>query len=88
VESTSLLQARLGMKAARAMAKDAARFVIEWVDESLHTSGIQQWEKSGKRRISFVDQISFLVMKRHNLSTAFAFDSDFEAEGFTLFEAE
>jgi predicted nucleic acid-binding protein len=34
-----------------------------------------------------VDHISFLVMTRRQVVTAFAFDPDFVSAGFTLFEA-
>jgi predicted nucleic acid-binding protein len=85
LESISLLQARLGFLAAAKFANESAAFLVEWVDKDLHASGIRQLEKSGKRRISLVDHISFLVMKRRNLTTAFAFDPDFKAEGFGLF---
>jgi predicted nucleic acid-binding protein len=50
-------------------------------------SGIRQWKGSKKRRVSLVDHISFLVMRRHHLVTAFAFDLDFTAAGFRLFAA-
>ena len=85
LEAISLLQARLGFSAAANLEKDSALFVIEWVDRNLHASGITEWKKSGKRRVSLVDQVSFLLMKRHKVTTAFAFDPDFKTEGFRLF---
>jgi len=87
IESMALLQARLGLAVAIKLAKDATSFIIEWVDEDLHDSGIRELEGSKKRHISLVDHISFLVMRRHHLVTAFAFDPDFTAAGFRLFEA-
>src|SRR6266516_1103850 len=86
LESVSLLQARLGLSAAEKFAKDSAAFMIEWVDKELHAAGIREMERSGKRRVSWVDHISFLVMKRRNVTTAFAFDPDFKAQGFRLFD--
>src|SRR5947207_5311454 len=71
VESIALLQARLGLVAAAKLAKDSTAFVIEWVDADLHASGIEDLKRSKKRRVSLVDHISFLVMSRHNLETAF-----------------
>jgi predicted nucleic acid-binding protein len=87
IESMALLQARLGLAVAIKLAKDATSFVIEWVDEDLHDSGIRELEGSKKHHVSLVDHISFLVMRRHRLATAFAFDPDFIAAGFRLFEA-
>ena len=85
IESISVLQVRLGSFVAAKFANESKGFLIEWVDKDLHASGISGWEKSSKRRVSLVDQISFLVMKRRNVTTAFAFDPDFKAEGFKLF---
>ena len=84
VESLALVQARLGLAAATALAKDTAGFVIEWVDENLHTAGIRELARSRKSRLSFVDHISFLVMRRRQVDTAFAFDADFAHAGFKL----
>jgi predicted nucleic acid-binding protein len=86
VESMALLQARLGLVAATKLAKDAAAFVVEWVDEDLHAAGVRELEHSGKRQVSLVDHISFLVMRRRQLTTALAFDPDFISAGFRLFD--
>ncbi len=86
VESIALLQARLGLAAATKLANDSAAFVIDWVDDDLHTSGVRELKRSRKRHVSLVDHISFLVMKRRHAATAFAFDPDFVAAGFRLFE--
>ena len=85
VESMALLQARLGVVAAIKLAQDARTFVLEWVDEELHARAVRELERSRKRRLSLVDHISFLVMKRRRLTEAFTFDSDFAAAGFRLF---
>jgi predicted nucleic acid-binding protein len=86
VESIALLQARLGLSAATKLAKDSTAFAIEWVDDDLHASGIRELERSRERRVSLVDHISFLVMRRRRVATAFAFDADFTSAGFRLFE--
>lgn len=86
VESIALLQARLGVAAAIKLAKDSGAFVIEWVDDDLHASGVSELERSKKRHLSLVDHISFLVMRRRHLTAAFAFDPDFTSAGFRLIE--
>lgn len=86
LECITLLQARLGLSPALRFAKEASAFEIEWVDKALHEAGIHRLERSVKRQLSLVDHIRFLVMKRRNLTTAFAFDSDFKTAGFQLFE--
>lgn len=85
VEAIALLQARLGLAAAKKLAADADAFVVEWVDEELHTAGVRELERSNKRRVSLVDHISFLVMKRRTITTVFAFDPDFASAGFQIF---
>jgi predicted nucleic acid-binding protein len=84
VESTALVQARLGPAAAVKLGRDSAAFVIEWIDEDLHALAMEQLERARKRRLSLVDHVSFLVMRRRQIDTAFAFDPDFVASGFRL----
>jgi predicted nucleic acid-binding protein len=86
VESVALVQSRLGLAAALKLSKDGARFAIEWVDADLHAAAVHAMGKSRARRVSLVDHVSFLVMQRRRVTTAFAFDADFAAAGFTLFE--
>ena len=86
VEAMALLQAQLGLKAAKNLAKDSSAFVVEWVDEDLHASGVRALERSRARDVSLVDHISFLVMKRRGVTTAFAFDDDFVKAGFALLD--
>jgi predicted nucleic acid-binding protein len=84
VESTALLHARLGLAAAIKLARDAAVFIVDWVDDELHAAGMRELERSRRRHVSLVDHISFLVMRRRQVATAFAFDPDFTAAGFRL----
>jgi uncharacterized protein len=84
VEALALLQTRLGLAAAIKLARDSEAFVIEWVDDDLHAWAVRELERSKKRKVSLVDHISFLVMKRRRVTTAFAFDPDFTAAGFRI----
>ena len=86
VESMALLQSRLGLAAATKLAADSRLFAIDWVDDELHTAGISELQPSKKRQVSLVDHVSFLVMRRREVKTAFAFDPDFTSAGFQLFE--
>jgi hypothetical protein len=84
LEAFTLLQARLGLSVAGKFARDCAAFEIVWVDAVLHDAAIRESKKLGKRAVSLVDNISFLVMKRRNVATAFAFDAHFKSAGFRI----
>jgi predicted nucleic acid-binding protein len=64
--------------------EEAKAFEIEWVDEALHEEARGELEKIGKRQVSFVDCLSFVVMRRKGVETAPAFDPDFPEQGFPL----
>ncbi len=85
VESLALLQHRLGAAAAVKLAESASGFEIIWVDRRLHEEAARRLARAGKRRVSFVDHVSFLVMKSRGIEEALAFDPDFSSEGFRLY---
>jgi predicted nucleic acid-binding protein len=82
IESIALAQHRLGTGPALGLARSADNFEIEWVDAKLHNEAVRGLTRSPKRRISLVDQVSFLVMRKRGVETAFAFDRDFVRAGF------
>lgn len=84
VEAMVLIQHRLGLAATLAFARDAEAFEVEWVDGRLHKEAVAQLIAHGRRRVSVVDEVSFLVMRTRGVRTAFAFDRDFAAEGFDV----
>lgn len=85
VESAALLQARLGLPVALQFLKEANAFQIEWVDQSLHEKAVRELKRIGIRGISFVDCLSFVVMKDKGIKRTLAFDPDFTAQGFVLY---
>lgn len=88
LETIALLQNRLGMDAVETFRKDLQEVLeISWVDRSLYEEAMQKLLQSKKRKISLVDQTSFLFMKREKIEEVFAFDADFEEEGFRLFKS-
>ena len=87
VEAMALVQSRLGLEAAVRLAEDCWAFRVEWVDEATHEEAIRRLARSAKRRVSLVDQVSFLVMRRRGVRVALAFDSDFEEVGFQILRA-
>jgi predicted nucleic acid-binding protein len=84
VESLALLQHRLGTAAAVKLGQSASGFEIVWVDRPLHEEAVRRFARAGRRRVSLVDHVSFLVMKSRGIDKALAFDPDFLSEGFSL----
>jgi predicted nucleic acid-binding protein len=88
VETTALLQRRLGLEAVRRLVDDLLPLVeIAWVDEPLHAEARAALLAAGRRTVSLVDWVSFLVMRRHGVRRAFTFDQDFAVEGFEVLPA-
>ncbi len=88
IETSALVQRRLGMEAARTLHDDVLPALeLSWVDESLHRAGVAAMLASGACEISLVDWTSFELMRRLGVSEAFAFDDDFPRQGFTLVSA-
>lgn len=84
VETMALLQTRLGQAVAVKFAHDARAFEIDWVDQATHEEAVRELASRGGRRVSLVDRVSFIVMRRRRVRTALALDADFEREGFLL----
>jgi len=84
VEAVSLVQSRLDLRAVRALVDDLLPAIqMVWVTEEVHGAATAALLAAGRRRPSFVDWVSFEVMRREAMSRAFAFDPDFKAQGFT-----
>jgi predicted nucleic acid-binding protein len=85
VESTALVQRRLGMAAARDLLLRLLRPVrVVYVDEDLHRSASSLLLAMGRRDVSLVDCTSFELMRRRGIADALALDDDFVREGFRL----
>lgn len=86
VESIALVQHRLGVAAALRLAESRG-FQVEWVDAARHGEATSALGVRRQRRVSFVDLVSFAVMRARGIEMAFAFDADFVAEGFKIVSA-
>jgi predicted nucleic acid-binding protein len=85
VETTALVQNRLGMEAVRAFQEDILPVVrVEWVNEPAHQAGITALLTAGRRQLSLVDCVSFDLMRRLGIRRAFAFDEHFAEQGFEI----
>ena len=85
LETLALLQSRLGMTAVNKFATDVLPVLnVFWVDEGVHRSAHHALLVSARRRLSLVDCVSFEVMRRLHLNTAFCFDPHFAEQGFRV----
>lgn len=86
LESLSLLQARVGLQAARRFYHDFLPiFTIHWVNAELHDKAFRRLELRGRRDLSLVDCTSFVWMEEAGILHAFAYDEHFSREGFMVF---
>ena len=83
IESLALIQRRLGFEALRTFQADVAGVLqVRWIDVALHSAGVAALLTAARRDLSLVDCVSFEVMRRLGLTSAFAFDEDFTDQGF------
>jgi len=85
VETSALLQNRLGMEAIRAFHDDVLPLInSEFVTSGTHRSGVAALLSASRRDLSLVDCVSFEVMRTSGINTVFAFDKHFKEQGFSL----
>lgn len=87
LEAVALMQRRLGLQHALSFLKQASDFEVHWIDQDDHLAVVALMESRSRRGLSLVDCASFVVMRRHGVEQALAFDGDFEIEGFHLYRA-
>ena len=59
---------------------------VVWIDEQIHRLAVAAMLAAGKRQVSLVDWTWFTVMRDRAITHAFAFDDDFERQGFKTFK--
>jgi predicted nucleic acid-binding protein len=85
VETTALVQHRLGMEAVRVLAGDIVNVLaVHWMTETDHMHAQNALLATDRRKLSLVDCSSFHTMRTRMLRTAFAFDPHFREQGFEL----
>ncbi len=85
LETSALVQRRLGMRAASQLHDGllpAIQIVV--VDEATHRRAVASWRQYASRHLSLVDVTSFELMQALGVERAFVFDSDFSARGFVV----
>lgn len=85
LETTALLQNRIGQKAALIFNNDILRVVdVHWITQIIHESSIELWKNQGRRNLSLVDCSSFILMGQTQCSEAFSMDKHFTDQGYAL----
>ena len=85
VETSALVQRRLGMNALRAFVSDLEPVLsTHWVSNDDHRSAREAVVTANRRHLSLVDCASFHVMRTLGLRTAFAFNRHFAEQGFEV----
>ena len=83
VETIALTHARLGPSAVRMLIDDVLPACeVRFVDDDLHERAVIAYLAGLSRKVSFVDRMSFAMMRAERIDRAFAFDPDFAREGF------
>lgn len=84
-ETISLVRRRLGPEAAvRVIEELLPALDIVDVDAQLREAATRAFRAAVRSSISFVDQTSFVFMRRHEIVRAWALDADFATAGFEL----
>jgi len=84
-ETVSLLQNKIGFKAASLWCKDILGVMeIWWVDATTHQRAYELWLNLGRMRLSLVDCVSFVTMHQHDIEKVFCFKPHFTEYGFEL----
>jgi len=85
VETCALLQRRLGLRAARMFdAKIYPRLRVEWTDAQYHEPAMRILLALNREKLSLVDCVSFVVMRRLGITSVFCFDDHFREQGFDV----
>lgn len=84
VETTALLQRRIGLPAVRDLNTRILPLCnIVWTDKEWYVRAVQRLFLEGRKDLSLVDCLSFEIMDSYDIQTAFAFDKHFGEIGFS-----
>lgn len=85
VESTAIIQKRLGLSKVRDLQENILPFLkTEWIDETQHNAALQNVLSANRRQLSLVDCSCFETMRRLKIEKVFTFDSHFHEQGFEI----
>jgi predicted nucleic acid-binding protein len=85
VETSALVLRRLGLEALRVFETDVVPVLdVVWVTPDVHEAAVGAQLLAAKRSLSLVDCVSFEIMRRAGLRSAYAFDAHFSESGYEL----
>jgi predicted nucleic acid-binding protein len=85
LEASALVQRRLGIEALQALVDELMLPISTlFVERAVHDAAVSAVLAARLRQLSLVDAVSFEVMRRAGVRTAFAFDEHFTRFGFEL----
>jgi predicted nucleic acid-binding protein len=85
LETVAALQRRFGLTVVSRFVGDVLPAVsLEWVADDDHAAGLALLLGERRRKLSWVDCVSFVVMRRLNIGVAFSLDPHFAQQGFEL----
>jgi predicted nucleic acid-binding protein len=83
-ETMGLMQRRLGWKPLELFSAAVRTIDVAWIDDALHREAEAILFARRRRGLTIVDAASFAVMTSRGIDRAFAFDDDFDREGFSV----
>ena len=87
VETSAVLTRRIGIEAVRVFEGDVRPVLrLVWVTPEIHEAAVAAQLAARRRALSLVDCVSFEVMRRTGLRSAFAFDPHFREFGYDTVE--
>lgn len=85
VETSALALRRLGIEALRVLEGDIMPILrVVWVTREIHNSAANAQLVASRRTLSLVDCVSFDIMRRSGIRTAFSFDRHFKEHGYEV----
>ena len=88
VESAALIHTRLGRASAYKFLREASEFTVRWVSSEQHEEAVREFETRGSANVSFVDVVSFLIMRAEGITAYFGYDEHFTIAGFQPVQTE
>jgi predicted nucleic acid-binding protein len=85
VETSALVLRKLGLEALRIFERDIVPILrVIWVTKDIHDGAASAQLLAARRTLSLVDCVSFEIMRRSGIRTAFAFDRHFHEYGYEI----